>query len=74
MALLFLEMLQCLGRPNYGNATVAFSIFVAIFLDLREENSDHALTQNTLRLSLFASVILIFFDIWYLIFGGFVSK
>ena len=73
LALLFLEMVQCLGRPNYGNAVVAFGIYLAILLDLREDSQNHSLAQSTLRTALFAAIALTLFDIWYLVFGTMVG-
>lgn len=69
MALLFLEIFQCLGRPNYGNAVVAFGIYLALLLDMRDERNEHSLARATLLSAILASFILIIFDIWYLIFG-----
>lgn len=74
LALLFLEILQCMGRPNYGNSVVAFGIYLAILLDLRDERQTHTMAQSTLRVALFAAVFLTLFDIWYLVFGTMVSS
>jgi len=73
MALLFLETLQCLGRPNYSNAVMVFGLYLALLVDLSEEGSEHRLCRAALRISLFATVLLIFLDIWYLIFGTLVT-
>lgn len=74
LALLFLEILQCLGRPNYGNAVVAFGIYLAILLDLRDESQSHTLAQTTLRMCLLAAIALTLFDLWYLVFGTMVKS
>ena len=69
MALLFLEIFQCLGRPNYGNAVLVFGIFLAILLDMRDESEDHTIAKWTLRGSIVAIIALLISDIWYLVAG-----
>lgn len=72
--LMFLDLMGCLGRSNYANAVVSFSIYLAIYVDLIIDfNNEHVMARTALVLSLFAYIVLIFFDVWYLLFGSFVS-
>ena len=72
--LMFVDMFGCLSRSNYGNAVVSFSIYLAIYVDLVIDfNNEHVMARTALVLSLFAYVVLIFFDVWYLLFGSFVA-
>lgn len=73
--LMFVDLFGCLSRSNYGNAVVSFSIYLAIYVDLIIDfNNEHVMARTALVLSLFAYLVLIFFDIWYLLFGSFVDS
>lgn len=73
--LMFLDLMGCLGRSNYANAVVSFSIYLAIYVDLIIDfNNEHVMARTALVLSLFAYILLIFFDVWYLLFGSFVAS
>jgi len=72
-ALIFLEILECLGRPNYNNAVIVFSIYLAILVDLRNSSGRYPLARSALQIAMVILPILIFLDIWYLIYGSLVN-
>lgn len=73
IAVVLLESLQCLGRPNYQNVVVLLGSYLFILIELSNQFKQNT-RINTLRLFLLACFVSCLFDLWYLVFGSIVAR